>query len=144
MLAAQGGANLIYGAGMLELGMTFDLAQLLIDAEIFKMVLHTINGFEVNEETLALDVIKEVGTGEFVSHEHTRSNFNKIQSHSKLIDRQARDAWVADGSKDLTERSYEKAIGILENHKPEPLAPGVAEIIRKIVDDAEIEYGIKK
>lgn len=144
MLAAQGGANLIYGAGMLELGMTFDLAQLLIDSEIFKMVLHTINGFEVREETLALDVIKEVGTGEFVSHEHTRSNFKKIQSHSKLIDRQARDAWVASGSKNLTERCYEKAIEILENHKPEPLTPEVAETIRKIVDDAEIEYGVKK
>ncbi|HED24136.1 MAG TPA: [trimethylamine--corrinoid protein] Co-methyltransferase, partial [Firmicutes bacterium] len=36
MLAAQGGANLIYGAGMLELGVTFDFAQLLIDNEIFR------------------------------------------------------------------------------------------------------------
>ena len=41
-MAAQGGANIIYGAGMIEMGMTFDVAQLLIDSEIFKMVLHTL------------------------------------------------------------------------------------------------------
>lgn len=142
-MAAQGGANLIYGAGMLELGMTFDLAQLLIDAEIFKMVLHTINGFDVNAGTLALDVIKDVGTGEFVSHPHTSSNYKSIQSHSKLFSRQTREAWVASGSKDLTERAYEQAIKILENHKPEPLEPKAAAAIRKIIEDAEVEYGIK-
>lgn len=143
-MAAQGGANLIYGAGMLELGMTFDLAQLLIDAEIFKMVLHTINGFEINEETLALDVIKEVAHGEFVSHDHTRDNFRKIQSHSKLIDRVTMDAWVTAGSVGITEKAYAKAIEILENYKPDPLEPEFAAIVRKIIEDAEIEYGVRK
>ncbi len=82
MMAAQGGANVIYGAGMIEMGMTFDLAQLIIDSEIYKMVLHTINGFEVNEETLALDVIKEVRMGEFVSQKHTTDNFKRY-SHTR-------------------------------------------------------------
>ena len=143
LLAAQGGANLIYGAGMLELGMTFDLAQLIIDSEIFKMVLHTINGFAVNDETLALNVIKEVGTGEFVSHPHTSENYRKIQSHSDLIDRQARDAWVLSGSRNMTERCYERAIYLLENHIPDPLSQEDADYIRKIIEDAEIEYGVK-
>jgi len=115
---------------------------LLTDAEIFKMVLHTINGFDVNDETLALNVIKEVGTGEFVSHPHTSGNFRKIQSHSDLINRQARDAWVAGGSKTMTERCYEKAIEILENHIPEPLKQEDADYIRKIIEDAEKEYGV--
>lgn len=142
MMAAQGGANLIYGAGMIELGMTFDLAQLVIDSEIFKMVLHTLNGFEVTDETLALDVIKEVKTGEFVSHPHTSGNYKSIQSHSSVIDRQARDAWVASGSKDMTQVAYEKAIQIIENHKPEPLTEEAAAYVRKVVEDAEAEYGV--
>jgi len=142
-LAAQGGANLIYGAGMLEMGMTFDLAQLLLDAEIYKMVLHTINGFDVNEGTLALDVIKEIKTGEFVSHKHTLKNFKSVQSHSDLIDRRNRGAWIKSGSKDITELAYEKAVNILKNHKPEALDPKSAAIIRKIVEDSETEYGVK-
>ena len=143
MLAAQGGANLIYGAGMLELGMTFDLAQLLIDAEIFKMVLHTIKGFEVNEKTLALDVIKAVGTGEFLSQTHTRENFKKILSNSDLIDRRSRKAWEDSGSKSMVDRAYEKAIHILETHEPDPLDPKAAAVIRKIVEDAEVEYNVE-
>lgn len=143
MMAAQGGANLIYGAGMIELGMTFDLAQLIIDSEIYKMVLHTVKGFEVNEETLALDVIKEIKTGEFVSHPHTVTNFKDIQSHSNVINRQSREAWLAGGSKDMTTVAYEKAIDILENYTPDPLTDEQAEYIRKIVEDAEEEYGVK-
>jgi trimethylamine--corrinoid protein Co-methyltransferase len=138
MLTAQGGANLIYGAGMLELGMAFDFAQLVIDAEIFKMILHTVNWFDVNEKTLAVDIIKEVGIGgEFVSHTHTNRNFKSIQSNSSLINRKAREAWLEDGSKDLTEAAYEKAIEILETHQPTPLDPAAAETIRRIVTEAE-------
>lgn len=43
----------------------------------------------------------------------------------------------------MTERAYEKAIEILENHKPEPLTEEQAAYIRKIVEDAEVEYGVK-
>lgn len=143
MMAAQGGANLIYGAGMIELGMTFDLAQLIIDSEIYKMVLHTIKGFQVNDETLALDVIKEIKTGEFVSHPHTVQNFKTIQSNSEVINRQSREAWLAGGAKDMTTVAYEKAINILENHTPDPLTEEQAAYIRKIVEDAELEYGVK-
>lgn len=125
------------------MGMTFDVAQLLIDSEIFKMVLHTLNGFEVNEETLALDIIKEVRMGEFVSQKHTTDNFKKIQSNSSVINRQPRDAWLAAGGKDITEVAYEKAINIIENHKPDPLTEEQSAYIRKVIEDAEVEYGIK-
>lgn len=143
MLAAQGGANIIYGAGMIELGMTFDVAQLVIDTEIYKMILHTLNGFTVNEETLALDVIKEVKMGEFVSQRHTTDNFKKIQSNSSVINRQSREAWLAAGAKDITTVAYEKAIDIIENYKPDPLTDEQAAYIRKIIEDAEVEYGVK-
>jgi trimethylamine--corrinoid protein Co-methyltransferase len=138
MLAAQGGANLIYGAGMLDFGMTFDLAQLLIDAEMFKMVLHAIKGFDVNEKTLCVDLIKEIGVGgEFVSDSHTTSNYKIIQSNSDLINRKAREAWVADGSKDITTVAYEKALKILETHEPLPLEPDAAQFIEDTVAKAD-------
>lgn len=143
MLAAQGGANVIYGAGMIELGMTFDVAQLVIDTEIYKMVLHTLNGFTVNEETLALDVIKEVKMGEFVSQKHTTENFKKLQSNSSIINRQTREAWLESGAKDITTVAYEKAIDIIENYKPDPVTDEQAAYIRKIIEDAEVEYGVK-
>jgi len=142
MLAAQGGANFIYGAGMIELGMAFDFAQLIMDAEFEKMILRGMRGFEINEEEMALDVIKKVGTGEFVSEEHTRSNFKKIQSNATVIDRQARDAWLASGGKDITTRAYEKAIDIIENYEPVPLADDAKAYIRKTIEEYEKELGV--
>jgi trimethylamine--corrinoid protein Co-methyltransferase len=132
----------IYGLGMLELGMTFDYAQLLIDNEIARMVKKSVEGINVNAEELAVNVIGQVGAGgEFVSNEHTFRHFRE-QSQNKLIDRKMRDAWLAEGAKDLTERAYEEAKQILENHKPEPLIPGASETMRAIVEEAEKEYGV--
>ena len=143
MLAAQGGANILYGAGMIEMGMTFDLAQLIIDSEIFRMVLHTIKGFEVNEETLALDIIKNVKFGEFLSQKHTSETFAKYQSNATISNRQSRKSWLEAGGKDMAQVAVEKAIEILETHQPDPLTDDQAAYIRKIVEDAEVEYGLK-
>jgi trimethylamine---corrinoid protein Co-methyltransferase len=142
-LAAQGGANLIYGAGMLELGVTFDFAQLLMDNEIFKMVKKVIGGIEVSDEKMALDVIHEVGPGgQFVSHEHTYNNFRNEQSQSRLIDRNNRTGWLNSGGKSMTERAYEEANAILSSYKPEPLPESTIITLREIVEEAEKEYGI--
>lgn len=112
MLTALAGANLIYGAGMLELGITFDYAQMLMDNEMARMIKKAVGGISVTDETLAVDVVKEVGTaGNFISQDHT-FNHMRTQSHSTLIDRRMRENWQADGSKDFTERAYAAAISI--------------------------------
>lgn len=136
---------MIYGLGMLELGITFDYAQLVMDNEMAKMINKIVGGIPINDETLAVDVIKEVGaSGEFITQEHTYRHFKTEQSQSKLIDRTMRDTWLANGGKDFTERAYAHAITILENHKPDPLPAGAAEKIRAIVEQAEEEYGLKR
>lgn len=145
MLPALAGANLIYGLGMLELGITFDYAQLVMDNDMVKMIRKAVEGIVVNDETLAVDVIRQVGAaGEFITHEHTFKYMKTEQSQPKLIDRRMRNGWLERGGKDFTERAYEEAINILENHKPDPLPAGVPEQIREIVEEAEREYGLKK
>lgn len=81
--------------------------------------------------------------GEFVSQRHTTDNFKKIQSNSNIINRQSREAWLAAGAKDITTVAYEKAIDIIENYKPDPLTDEQAAYVRKIIEDAEVEYGVK-
>ncbi|CAA7603417.1 trimethylamine-corrinoid protein Co-methyltransferase [Acididesulfobacillus acetoxydans] len=144
LLTALAGANLIYGAGMLELGITFDYAQMLMDNEMARMVKQAVRGIRVSDETLAVDVVKEVGTaGNFISQDHTFTHM-RTQSQSKLIDRRMRENWLAEGGKDFTERAYAEAISILENHRPEPLPDKVVAQLRAIVEETEVEYGIKK
>ena len=94
MLPALAGANVIYGLGMLELGITFDFAQLVIDNEIAEMIKHVVKGIDVNDYTMATNVIKEVGVGkEFVTNMHTFDNFRKVQSSTTLFDRRMREGW---------------------------------------------------
>ncbi len=143
MLPALAGANLIYGLGMIEMGMTIDYGQLVLDNEFAKMIKFLLNGIPVNDETLAVDVIREVGIGkDFLSHDHT---YNHMQSQSQpvLIDRNMREDWEASGSTDIHQRALDKAKHILETHKPDPLPDDVLATLRSIVEEAEEELGIK-
>lgn len=136
------GASIIYGAGMLELGMTFSPAQYVADDEIIRMLCRILRGIPTDDEHLAVDIIKEVGCGgEFLSHPHTFQNL-KHNAFPELIDRDDRDTWNLMGKKTLICSSREKAIDIIENHKiPElPCAEKLSELIR----DAEKEFGIAK
>jgi trimethylamine--corrinoid protein Co-methyltransferase len=130
---------------MLEMGMTLSWAQLVMDNEIAGMVKHVVQGIPVNDETLAVDVIHEVGAfGDFISHEHTRKHMRALQSQPKLIDRRRRDFWQQLGGTDLAERAREEAKYILKTHKPDPLPPGVSSTLRSIVQSAEEELCVPR
>ena len=144
ILPALAGANVIYGLGMLEMGITFDLAQLVLDNEIAGMIKHAVRGIPVNDETLAVDVIKALGIGQdYLSHEST-FNHMKSQSQAYLIDRRMREDWEAGGGKDMYQRAHDKMIDILETHKPASLPDDVLGTIRSIVEAAEKELGVFK
>ena len=135
---------MIYGLGMLESGITFDYGQLVLDCEFARMIKHTVQGFRVNDDTLALDVIKEIGPGgHYLMHEHTLSGMTS-QSRPELIDRQMKEVWEKAGATTAYERAVAKAKWILENHKPDPLPDDVLGKIRAIIDETEKEMGIKK
>jgi len=137
------GANLIYGLGMIEMGMTIDYGQLVMDNEFARMIKHVVQGIPVNDETLAVDVIHEIGVGkDFLSHENTFKHM-RSQSQPKLIDRRTREEDAA-GRTDIYQRALAEARYILENHKPEPIPSDVLSIIRAIVEEAEAELGVKK
>jgi len=145
LLPALAGANIIYGSGSLEMGTVLDWAQLVMDNEFAGMIKHVVNGIPVNDETLAVDVIHEIGPfGDFISHEHTRKYMRTLQSQPKLIDRRRRDFWLQLGGKDLAERAREEAKYILKTHKPDPLPPEVLSTVRSIVEAAEAELCVPK
>ena len=142
MLPALAGANVIYGLGMLEMGITFDLAQLVLDNEIAEMIKYTVKGIPVNDKTLAVDVIKEMGIGrDYLAHESTYQHMAS-QSNAELMDRRMREDWEADGSKDIYRRAHEKMRDILETYEPPRLSEGVLGDIREIVKEAEKEQGV--
>lgn len=139
LLAACAGSNVIYGMGMLEMGMTISYEQLLIDAEIVRMTRRVLQGIPVDEVTLAADLIRKVGTGgSYLGERHTREHM-RTASQARLIDRRMFDTWEREGGTDIAARAHEQALHILETHRVKPLPEHVRQEIRSIVEEAREE-----
>ena len=140
MCAAMAGTNLIYGAGMLDSGLIFSYAQLVIDNDIFKMIRKVMQGMQVDDENLAVDIIKSVGPGgDFLLQDHTMKYMRTLPSAPKLIERNNRENWLAAGGKNLAERAAEKAADVLANHQPMALSTEEKSALRAIVEESEEE-----
>ena len=130
--------SLIYGMGMLDMGMAVSYEQLLIDAEFVRMFKRAEQGIEVNDDTLALDVIAAVGpAGNYLGQRHTLKHMRKEISTSKLIDRKSYSLWEKEGSMDIVQRANKEAKRILAEYQPERLDPEILEKIDAIIEDAK-------
>jgi len=87
----------------------------------------------VNDESLALDVIAELGPdGDFLNTPHTLKHFRE-RWYPNLFERMSYQSWLSKGGKDLAERAKEKIDAILAEHTPEPLPAKTRERLREIV-----------
>jgi len=137
LLPALAGANTIYGAGMLELGMTFSMEQLVIDNDIVRMVKKAMQGVPVTTETLSVDSIQKVGIGNnFLALKQTRLLVN-YPSDPMIIDRKMFGDWAAAGSKDLAAVANEKVMDVLKHHEVKPIDADILKDMKAVVDRAD-------
>lgn len=140
-MALLAGASVIYGPGMLEAGITFDLAQLVVDAELIAMTKYCRAGIPVSDATTAVEEIMAVGpAGHFLERASTLRGMRDL-STTKLIDRQVRESWEAAGAPVFYESARREARRILAEHEVEPLPDEVTEQMRAIVAEADREVG---
>jgi trimethylamine--corrinoid protein Co-methyltransferase len=139
LIPALAGANLIYGPGMLESGIIFDFAQLVLDSEFVRMIKHTIKGFAVDDESLAVEIINTVGPSKhFLDQDHTIKHM-RTHSQPEFLDRSRMEVWKASGATDSYQRALEKTRDILQNHRPAPLPKKTLADIRSIITETEGE-----
>ena len=124
---------------MLESGMTWSHEQAVIDNEIIGMVKRTIQGIDVNDDTMAVDIIKQAHEIKDFLHQKHTIKYMREQSKPRLMDRNTRGTWEAKGGKDLTQVAREEVRRILKTHQPEPLSDDVKKTLREIVKSAERE-----
>ena len=124
---------MIYGAGMLELGMTFSLEQLVMDNDFISMIMKSRDGVPVTDETLAYKAIRDTGFGgHFLAHKTTLKNVN-LPSHPSIINRQMYGDWERAGSKDLASAAHDKVVYILQNHQVKPIDADILKEMKAIV-----------
>jgi len=144
LLAGLSGINLIWGAGMVDGHTLWSNAQLVIDAEMCGMVARCLDGVRVSDDTLGLDVMKEVGhfPGNYLATDHT-INWWRGERYLPLVSlRESFEQWVELGSKDILIRADEKARSLLAGHQIVPLPAEVDKEIDKLLRAAAKEKGI--
>ncbi len=123
-LAALSGSGFVFeSAGMLAslLGCSFEA--MVIDDDMISSIRRVGRGIEVNDETLSVDVIKDVveGAGHFLGANQTYELMNSEFVYPGLADRSSPDDWVDAGAKDIWEQATIKSKSILAKHKPEQI-----------------------
>jgi len=136
------GTELILGAGAVDSANTYSYEQLVIDDEIWGALLRIQRGFEVDQETIAEDLIEKVGIGKhFLGEKHTLAHIQKEQWYPRLYSRIKRSEDVFNeevlGKRDLAIVARQKAKDILKSHQVKPLEKDAQQKIRALVRDAE-------
>ncbi|MBW2133200.1 MAG: trimethylamine methyltransferase family protein [Deltaproteobacteria bacterium] len=132
-LSAMLGSNLNHDVGYMDFGRTGSLEMLVLLDEVIDQCKRFHEGVPVNEETLALDVIREVGfNGHFLGQRHTLENLSKTQWRPKLMNRAGFEAWDQAGRPTFQENARKKLRSILETHQPLPIPEEKAARIREL------------
>jgi trimethylamine--corrinoid protein Co-methyltransferase len=137
LIPALAGANMLYGLGMLESGITIGYGQMLIDNEMAKFVRRCLKGLPVDENTEAVELIKKIGPrGQFLTQKHTRLNM-RTHLYPELADRKTRENWVRAGSLTIGEKADQKAKEILASYKAPPLPDKIMAELDEFMKKAE-------
>ena len=109
LMCGLAGANFIHdSAGLMEFAMTVSYEKFVIDNEIIGMMMRAVEGIKVDDDTLAYDVISQVGPGgNFVTSKHTRRYMRSEHYQPLLSDRESREDWESKGKLMTWERAAE-------------------------------------
>lgn len=130
------GSDIIHDLGYLESGLTFSFIQLALCEEVVSWIKAYTKEIEINDETLALDVIAKIGPdGEFLDTDHTLKHY-KERWYPIFFERATYQAWSDKGGKTFSQRAKEKIDKLIVEHKPVGLPPGAKKQFERIITRA--------
>jgi len=136
--SALTGGDLCHDVGYTESGMTGSILQTVMMNDAIGFSRRITRGIEVNEDTLAVDVIHDVGPdGHYLYQQHTMRHFKTEFWYPKLCDRHNFEEWEAEGKKPMRDRVVERTREIVNTHKPAPVKPETEKVIKQVMAAAE-------
>ena len=136
MMACIVMSDMLLGAGFLHGSRIWSYAEMMLDCEIFSIIHKMMQGILVNDETIAMDVIAQVGPGgNFLTQKHTRQHMRELFL-PQFMDRRPYSEWEThkDDSRDWAQQ---KARNILAKHQPDPLDLAVSSELANIIQALE-------
>ncbi|MFB6183190.1 MAG: trimethylamine methyltransferase family protein [Haloarculaceae archaeon] len=128
----------LHSAGILESYSTMSPEKLVLDAEIMRFLDRYKDGFDIDDETLAMDVIPEVeAAGHFLSERHTLTHSKDELYKSDVVDKRSHGDWEDDGSKSAFEMGYDRFQQDLEEYEQPELDPDIEQTLDNYVEDGK-------
>lgn len=142
-VAMNAGANIMVNAGAFATVSTVSYEQLVLDDEMSAICQQLLQGVEVSEETLAVDLIESVGPGgNFLAQKHTLNHWRNDYWLPQVSNRKSFDAWSKDGHKDVVAVAAERVKKLLAEHQPAPLSPSTQAMLQRICREFEDRQGL--
>jgi trimethylamine--corrinoid protein Co-methyltransferase len=138
LLPAMAGAEIISAAGIVDsLAVTSPL-QLVIDDEFFGMMFRVLRGIRVDHETLATELIAQIGCdASYLKSSHTLKNYEKEHHLAKLFDKRFRGPWETAGAESIDRVAKKRVQSILSKHEITPLDRDIKKKLDEIVHREE-------
>ena len=135
MAVLLSGAHYIWhSAGWNEAGMHCSVAKFMVDSEVCAMGYRMTQGIQWDDFNEALAAVRDVGPGgHYLGHAHTLAHFQRAFFIPKLFDNNSYEQWKSEGSKDVTQRSLERARQLLANYEEPALDVAKDEELRTYV-----------
>ncbi|MBT4890273.1 MAG: trimethylamine methyltransferase family protein [Rhodospirillales bacterium] len=137
----MGHINLVnHSFGWLEGGLCCSFDKMILDAEMVQMMVENLKPLEINEDTLGLSAIEEVGSGgHFFGAAHTMERYNNAFYSPILSDWQNFENWSDSGAQSATERATKIWKHLLEVYEAPPVAPSISKALDTFIERRKIE-----
>jgi trimethylamine--corrinoid protein Co-methyltransferase len=142
MVSALSGANCIVLHGGVTAELAYNPILSIINDDVANIVGRTIEGFPVDEESIALELIHKVGPnpGSYLGDKHTRIHWQEETFVPKVADMLSYQEWIQQGRKSTIDLAQERMEQILADHKVLPITPEQDKDIDRILEDARKHY----
>jgi trimethylamine--corrinoid protein Co-methyltransferase len=138
MMSAMSGTNMIHCCGYLSGSEYGSMEMAVICDEVAAMIYRLLDGMDVDKESLALDVVREVGPkGNYLNRKHTRAHLKNEVFVPKLFDRDNERIWMSKGGKNIREVAKARVYKLLDEHRPTPLPEDTKAALARIVREAD-------
>jgi trimethylamine--corrinoid protein Co-methyltransferase len=136
--SALTGGDLCHDVGYTESAMTGSVFQLAMMDEAIGYSRRITRGIDVNEDTLAVDVIGNVGpNGHYLREKHTRRYYKTEFWYPNLCDRRNYEEWAQMGSQRMSDRVIGRVQDLLATHEPSAIKPETEKVIEQVLAEAE-------
>ncbi len=133
------GGDLCHDVGYTESGLTGSILQTAMMDESIGYSRYIARGIEVNEDTLAVDVIQSVGpNGHYLREPHTRKHFQTELWYPNLCDRHNFEDWEMMGRTTMRDRVISRVQDILATHQPSSIKAETKQAIQVVLEAAEV------